>query len=135
MLLSFLEKYKNTGLLIIRIGVGILFILHGWPKVIKGPELWEKLGESMSLIGINSGFIFWGFMASIAEFLGGILFLTGWLFRPACFFLFFTMLIAVLHHVIKEHENILQASEAIETGFLFLGLMFVGPGKFSFDKK
>ena len=30
-LLSNLGRYRNTGLLILRIGIGTMFILHGYP--------------------------------------------------------------------------------------------------------
>jgi putative oxidoreductase len=30
-------QYKNFGLLVIRVGLGILFIYHGLPKLLGGP--------------------------------------------------------------------------------------------------
>lgn len=37
-LLASLGKYRNTGLLIIRIGLGVMMMLHGYPKLLGGPE-------------------------------------------------------------------------------------------------
>ena len=68
-------KYFNadTGLLIIRVGVGLSFIfLHGGPKFFGGPEVWERIGCGMGNLGIDFAPVFWGFCAAAAEFLGAI---------------------------------------------------------------
>ena len=41
MVLRFLDKYRDIGLLFLRIGIGVMFIMHGLPKLIGGPEKWE----------------------------------------------------------------------------------------------
>ena len=38
MVLRFLDKYRDIGLLFLRIGIGVMFIMHGLPKLIGGPE-------------------------------------------------------------------------------------------------
>ncbi|MEZ4689878.1 MAG: DoxX family membrane protein [Ignavibacteria bacterium] len=64
-----LGKHSDLGILIIRIGIGISFILvHGLGKITGGPALWEKLGGAMSSFGINFLPTFWGFMAAFSEF-------------------------------------------------------------------
>ena len=133
-LLSGLSKYSNVGLLIIRVGLGIMFIMHGYPKLIGGPEMWEKLGGAMGNVGINFAPVFWGFLAAVAEAGGGLLLALGLFFRPACIALAFTMLIAALVHL-TGGEGIMGSSHAIELGIVFLGLILVGPGKYSIDKK
>ena len=46
----------------------------------------------------------------------------------------FTMIIAALIHFGKG-EGIMGASHAIELGIVFFSLIFIGPGKYSVDKK
>ena len=82
-----LDKYRNEGLLILRIGIGIMFMLHGFPKLTGGTEAWTKVGGALSALGINFAHTFMGFMAAISEFGGGLLLLLGLFTRPACFFL------------------------------------------------
>ena len=78
-----LKKFSTDyGLLIIRIGIGVMFMLHGYPKLLGGAEMWEKIGGSMGNIGIHFAPTFWGFMASFAEFAGGLCLVVGFLFRP-----------------------------------------------------
>ena len=134
MILSNLHQYKNTGLLIMRVGIGIMFVMHGYPKLASGSAGWEDIGKSMSVIGINFMPVFWGLAAACAEFFGGLLLVLGLAFRPACIFMAFTMLIAALVHYQEEHK-IMAGSHAIELGIVFLGLLFLGPGSYSFDKK
>lgn len=87
----------------------------------------------MAALGIHDFPTFWGFMAAFAETVGGLLFLVGFLFRPATFLLIITMLVAALRHT-KAGEGIMGASHAIELGILFLAMFIIGPGKYSIDK-
>ena len=129
-----LGKYRNTGLLIMRIGIGIMFIVHGFPKLAGGLAGWAELGGSMKVVGVNFLPVFWGFMAAVAETFGGFLLIVGLFFRPACIALVFTMIIAALVHFGKG-DGLGGASHAIELGIVFFSLIFVGPGKYSVDKK
>lgn len=132
--LSALAKFKNTGLLLLRIGVGVLFITHGYPKLVGGPEYWEGVGKAMRHIGIYFLPAFWGLLAALVETLGGVFFIIGFFFRPTALLLAFTMLIASLQHL-RSGDSLMTASHAIEIGFVFLGLAFIGPGKYSVDKR
>ena len=64
MVLTFLNKHRHIGLLVLRIGIGLMFILHGAPKLFDGPEKWVKDrrrdGESghrvrAGILGIHGG--------------------------------------------------------------------------------
>lgn len=134
MILGFLNKYRDLGLLILRIGLGVMFLWHGYPKLIGGPEIWQKLGMAMSGIGVKTLPVFWGFMAAFSEFFGGICLILGILFRPACILLVTTMAVAATMHLGKG-DGLKVASHAIEDGIVFLSLIFIGPGKYSIDKK
>lgn len=129
-----LGKYRNTGLLILRAGLGAMMMVHGLPKVMGGPDLWTGLGSSMKVIGINFLPTFWGLMAALAEGMGGFLLILGLFFRPVNMLLAFTMMIAALVHFGKG-EGMMGASHAIEVGIVFFALIFIGPGKYSVDKK
>jgi putative oxidoreductase len=130
--LSKLGKYKNHGLLIIRLGLGIMFIYHGMPKLLEGPDRWERLGNSMSYLGIHFLPKLWGFLSAITETIGGILLMTGLFFRPVCILLLINMIVAVFS-LFSRGESFSDASQAIEDAIIFAGLIFVGPGKYSMD--
>jgi len=87
-ILSKLGNYKDFGLLLMRLGLGALMVLHGYPKLLGGPDQWVPIGRSMKNLGVNFLPVFWGFMAAVAEALGGLLILLGLYFRPACLFIY-----------------------------------------------
>ena len=123
--------YKNLAILILRLGIGFMFILHGWPKFIGGPEKWINLGEyGMNSIGIYFAPLFWGFMAAFAEFFGGIHLILGLFTRFFSLLLFITMLVAMMTHI---SNGIMDASHAIESSIIFLSLFLMGAGKYSLD--
>lgn len=124
----------HLGLLILRIGIGTMFITHGAPKLWGGPEYWEAIGENMQYLGITFAPVFWGFMAGFAEAVGGLCLILGIFYIPACILLFITMIIASISHLAKG-EGIGVASHAIEAAILFLSLIFIGSGKYRIGKK
>ncbi|MCX7877619.1 MAG: DoxX family protein [Ignavibacteria bacterium] len=133
MISSFLYKHRDFGLLIIRIGIGVAFIfIHGWGKFFGGPERWSKLGEAMGNLGITFYPVFWGFMASVAEFGGGILLILGLFTRTTSAFMAFTMFVATVMHLSKlDPWN--KVIYPVELLVVFLGLIFLGAGKYSLD--
>ncbi len=118
----------DLGLLIIRLGLGLMFMLHGWPKITGGPEKWSGLGMVMQHFGITFAPVFWGFMAAVSEFVGGLFLAAGIFMRPACALLVITMAVAATMHL-KQGDGLNIASHAIEAGLTFLGLLLIGPGR------
>ncbi len=132
MILRFLDKYRDIGLLILRVGIGITFMIHGLPKLTGGPEKWVMLGGTMKALGVDFAPMAWGFMAAFSEFAGGLLLVLGFFTRPACFFLLATMIVAASMHISKG-DPFVKYSHAMEAGILFLSLILIGPGKYSLD--
>jgi len=130
--LSFLDRYRDHGLLILRVGVGVIFMFHGWPKICGGVEMWTRLGGAVGIFGIGFAPVFWGFMAAASEFGGGLLLALGLLARPAAFFMFCTMVVASAFHI-SAGDGFAIYCHALKLVFVFAGLLLTGPGKFSLD--
>jgi putative oxidoreductase len=128
-----LGKYKDLRLLVTRVGIGAMFVYHGYTKVLGGPAVWHQVGSAVQYAHINIFYNFWGFMAACTETCGGFLLVIGLVTRPGCLLLFITMLVASLMHLATG--SLADASHAIEDALLFFGLLFVGPGKYSVDGK
>lgn len=134
MLFKSLDKHRELGILLLRLGIGLMFVYHGWPKISGGSEVWLKLGSAMKFVGIGFAPVFWGFMAAVTEFFGGILIAIGFLTRPAAMMLAFNMTIAVILKF-STGAGLGGASQAIEVGIVFLSLILMGPGKYSIDAR
>ncbi len=122
----------NAGLLVLRIGIGIIFIIHGLPKLMGGVEGWTQLGSTMSMVGISFAPAFWGFMAAAAEAIGGVFIILGLLHRPVALMMLFTMFIAVFMHV-ATGDPFAVYSNALKGLVVFMALAITGPGKYSLD--
>lgn len=124
------QSKPNLGLLILRLGLGIMFLIHGWPKIIGGIEEWTNLGGRMGTLGIDFAPALWGFMGAFSEFGGAILLITGILFTPACALMLLTMAIATQMHV-SSGDSFQIFSHPLTLSTVFLGLMFIGPGEWT----
>lgn len=134
---TYSEGQKNFGLLLLRLGMGAMFIMHGYPKLLGGPAKWASIGEAMGNFGIDFVPVFWGFMAALTETGGGLLLMLGILFRPACLLLTFTMIVAATAHFEAGNtvlKNISAASHALTCAILFFSLLFIGPGSYRLQK-
>lgn len=134
MFFNFLDKYRDVGLLILLVGIGIMFVFHGFPKLAAGRETLTTIGESMEYLGVYFAPTTWGFMAAFSEFMGGILLILGFFTRIACFFMLATMIVATKMHFGKD-DSFQIYSHSMELGILFLSLILIGPGRYSLDGK
>jgi len=132
-LFSQLGNYRNFGLLVTRVGLGVMLFLHGLPKLTGGPAKWESLGASMSNLHIHVFPVFWGFMSAITECIGGLFCVLGLWFRAVSLFMLINFIVAVLA-LYAGGKGIMGSSEAIELGFVFFGFIFIGAGSYSIDK-
>lgn len=130
MLLKSLDRYRDCGLLLMRIGIGVIFFFHGYPKLKAGPQMWVGLATG---VGLTFAPAFWGFMAAFAEAVGGLLLAIGLLTRVAAFLLVCDMAGALTYHL-RHHDPFMTYSHALEMLFVFAGLFLIGPGKYSPDE-
>ena len=87
--MRFLDRLQPSGLLALRIVLGIIMIGHGYPKVFGG------LSEHVHHVS-NLGLPGWlAYCSAAAEFLGGILVLIGLLTRVAALTILINMSVAI----------------------------------------
>lgn len=132
-MMNALDKYRDYGLLLIRVGFGLyMFFGHGWGKISGGPEQWQELGGTMGLFGITFLPAFWGFLSAIAEAVCSLLVTAGFLFRPALILLIGNMIVATSMHIITGNGS---PEMAILYGIVWIGLLLIGPGAYSVDAR
>jgi putative oxidoreductase len=116
---------------ILRIGIGLLTIPHGYPKLMGGVSGWQNLGTIfMSPLGITFLPVMWGFLGAAAEFFGGIALTLGFGTRIASFALILMMIIAAAWHVMRGDEfNVYSFPLSLIVVFIYTLIM--GDGKYS----
>ncbi|MFW5900936.1 MAG: DoxX family protein [bacterium] len=122
------------ALLIIRVGIGIIYMLHGWPKITGGVETWSGLGGAMGVVGLSFAPAFWGFLAAFAEFFGGLLLIFGFLTRPAAAIMLITMLVAALMHS-AQGDGLSTVLHPLKGLVVFIALLYSGAGRYSLDRR
>ena len=133
MRMQWLAKYREAGLLLMRVALGVLFIILTAPVLLSGPARWGNFGSAMRTIGIASNYQFWGFLGALAGCVGAVLMIFGLFFRPGVLL----VLAITLVHTIGAFDGggtVRGNLAAIELCAMLVGLLFVGPGKYSVDK-
>ncbi|SMP73416.1 putative oxidoreductase [Neorhodopirellula lusitana] len=120
------EKLTSTGLLVLRVGVGLFMLVHGWAKLSGFAEAQNHfpdpigMGSKLSLI-----------MAIGAEVGCSALLILGLATRLASIPLAFTMVIALF---VVHGEDPWKVKELAGMYLLvYVSLMLTGPGIFSLD--
>ena len=132
MRLAFLAKYREFGLLLIRVSIGLLFILYTAPALIHGPAAWAHFGAGARHFGLHSHFQIWGFVGALLGSLGGVLIIFGLFFRIG---VLLVLVLAVGQAIaVGKGAGFRVALPSIEMCFVLAGILFVGPGKYSVDK-
>ena len=122
------NKLISIALLIIRLQMGIAFILHGWPKI---QHAFSWMPPGAPIPGVLQG------LAAFSEFGGGIALILGVLTRLNALGLLITMTVAALFHI-SQGDPFVGFSGSWEPAAVYwaLSLMFllIGPGNYSLDK-
>ncbi len=126
-------KKPDLGLLIIRIVLGVTFTIYGIQKLFGGVGTLEYLGSTLKIFGITVFPLFFGVLAAVGEAIGGLLLLIGYQFRLAALLLFFIMIVAFFSQY-ESLASFLKNGWSLHLMAVFLGLAFIGSGKYSLDK-
>lgn len=116
----------NTAMLLLRVGLGVLMMMHGYNKLV---HFADKQHTFMNFMGIGSTMSL--ALVVFAEFFCSLFLILGLFTRLATI----PLIIATLVMIFKEHKgDILGEGEHAAlylTGYLVL--LLVGPGKISVD--
>lgn len=124
-----MNKFQDTGLLIARILLPILFIVAGWGKI----NNYAATTEYMAAMGVPGFFLP---LTILLEFGGGLAILFGFLTRTtAIITAVFTLLTALFFHSdfsVAANPTMFMKNLSIAGAFLLL--FITGPGAFSIDR-
>lgn len=121
-----LEKYHDVALLLLRIGVGVIFIVAGWGKL-------TGIEGTQGFFG-NLGIPLFGLMAwvvAIIEFFGGLMVLFGAYIRIPTLLMAIIMIVALL--TTKLGGEFSAARVDLLLLLMSSSLFILGSGKYSID--
>jgi putative oxidoreductase len=128
---TFISGWGAAALLLVRVVMGVAFILHGWPKI-QNPTSW------MNAMGGQAVPSFLQALAAFAEFGGGIALILGLLTPLAALGIVCQMLGALfLVHLPSGHQFVATGGPSYELPLVYLALavllLILGPGRWSLD--
>lgn len=125
-----LFAFSELAPFILRVVLGIIFVVHGYPKLFKAFSQTIKFFES---IGIKPA-KFWVLIVGISEFFGGIFLLTGFLTQISAGLIAIVRLVAIYVKVRKFKKGLIDGYEFdLILLAAALALILLGPGAFSID--
>ena len=123
-----LLSYQLYAPLILRLVLGTIFIIHGYPKLFKE---FSKTAEWFGSIGLKPGKL-WVFVVGVVEFFGGILLLVGFLTQVAAILIAINMIGAMVF--VKFKQGLVGGYEFdLVLLAMALALLFLGAGFYAFD--
>src|SRR5438046_7587549 len=79
--LAFFGKYREGGLLLFRVSIGLILIILIAPVLWNGQGRWERFGSAMRQLDFHAHFTFWGFVGALLRCVGAGLIILGLFFR------------------------------------------------------
>lgn len=132
-MLKFLAKYRETGLLLLRTSIGVIFIIFCAPPLLGGDRAWAHFGSGMRALGFHAHLDWWGFFGALAACAGGVLIILGYAFRLGVLLCFLVALVDAIA-TFKASRSFYSALDVFEVCLILVCLSFIGPGKYSVDK-
>lgn len=127
------EQKNNFGLLIMRLGLAAALLVHSLPTLIRGDAAWQSVGRTLNFINIGVPQTLLGLIFLLLAALGGISLLFGYFFRIACTVLFVVFGLHFFNYFSIGYKTLMLWSAGLAA--VFLGLVFVGPGRYAIAVK
>ena len=127
------ERKTNFGLLIMRLGLAAALLTHALPKLIGGVHAWQGVKTMLGFIDVGLPPTVIGLIILIVEALGAVSLLFGYFFRISCIVLFILFGLYFFNYLSIDYKTLMLWSLGIAA--VFLGLFFLGPGRYAFTVK
>ena len=125
---KFLGSFAGLGLLVLRVAVGLIFLVHGYPKLTRSAAAMEGLFVQH---GLPAQLVY---VAGVLETFGGIVLIVGLFARPAALLLAVEMGVAIVK--VHSGRGVMALHEyefPLVLGAACLALATVGAGVLSAD--
>jgi len=123
-----LTIYSAQAIFVLRVILGVLLVVHGWPKI----KNLKETQSNFSTMGFKPG-VLWGTAAMVIEFFGGLAIILGILTQGVAVFVAAEMLITTIWKI-KTGKGFIDGFELDLILFAAaLALASLGSGAFALD--
>lgn len=129
-MITYLFIWSGIALFLLRIFYGLLFVIHGWPKI---KDLRQN-AQNFEGMGFRPG-IFWGSIVALLEFFGGIAIIAGFYTQVFGLLLAVEMIVAAIWRMKMKHK--FAGGYELEIALILIGLVLatMGGGIFALDNR
>ena len=130
--MTFLSKYREAGLLLLRLSLGCFFLYLSAPVLIGGAAKWAHFAAPLRHLGLHSHLQWWGLAGALVQTIGSVLMIFGLFFRIGVIL----VLICLTTHALSIWKiGSIVAYASLLACLILVSLLFVGPGRMSVDKE
>ncbi|MBI3088970.1 MAG: DoxX family protein [Candidatus Colwellbacteria bacterium] len=129
-MVPYLFIWSGVALLLLRVFYGVLFVIHGWPKV----KDFAQNAKNFEMMGFRPG-LFWGSIVALLEFLGGIAIIIGLYTQVFGLLLAVQMAVAAIWRIRNKHK--FAGGYELDIALILIGLILatMGGGSFALDTR
>lgn len=127
------NRHRDMGLLMLRVGAGMIALIEAASILISGPIAWLEIGEGMEIYGFQPLPEYWGVLFGVLGIAGGLFFALGLLHRLATV----TLLVLTTCYVgIQLHFEAGWSAFAwqAQSWIIFAAFLFIGTGRLALDE-
>jgi putative oxidoreductase len=126
--MNWLDRLRPVGLLLLRLGLGVIFVYHGYPKLFGNTE---RAQAFFSAVGLPPVLVY---LVGIVELFSGVLLVAGLFTRVAALLLAGTMAVAIWKvHLSKGILAVNEYEFALALCVAAFALVTTGGGLLSLD--
>ena len=132
-----METLASWAALMLRLGGGVIFVGHGFPKLLR-EEKKPEVGRTRLVGAIGKlGFpypILWAYAVAAVEFVGGLLLVAG-LFTPWVASILAIVMLLATYWMQKTIGFCMGSDFSFALLFMMIALIFLGDGRFSLGSR
>jgi len=120
--------FQEFALLALRIGVGLIFLAHGWPKI----KNLKQNAVNFSMMGFKPAY-FWGAIVALNEFIGSLAIIAGLFTQVAGLLLGVQMVVAMIWKIRKGQKLVGGYELDMLLALVGFALVTTGAGFYSLE--
>jgi putative oxidoreductase len=126
------QTLQSIGITFLRISFGVVFTIFGYKKLMSSSSNLTQVGSAIGYFGIMWGHLWWGYLAALTEFFGGISYFLGFYTRLSSLPLIVLLIVAIQFHM-SSGDNFTKWGFPLTCLCIVICFFIAGSGQYSLD--